>query len=140
MLTRLLILGVLTVAVATGYGLLRLWQRRRVQTLGHAALALPIAVASQIVSGRAAVLAFSTASCAECRTRQAPALARLRARLGDDVAVVSLDALDHSDLVAQFGILTVPSTVVLSESHQVLHLNLGYTSDARLAEQLAESQ
>lgn len=137
MITRLLILLLVIVVVAAAYALLGRWQRRRVQTLGQAALALPIAVASQIAAGRAAVLAFSTASCAECRTRQAPALARLRARLGDDVAVVSLDALDHPDLVAQLGILTVPSTVVLNESHQVRHLNLGYASDARLMEQLA---
>lgn len=138
MITRLLILLLLSVAVAAGYALLRLWQRRRAHALGRAELALPQAVAAQIAPGRAAVLAFSTASCAECRARQAPALARLRARLGDAATVVSLDALDHPDLVARLGILTVPATVVLSEARQVRHLNLGYASDARLAEQLVE--
>ena len=137
MLTRLLILLLLVVVIAAGYALLRVWQRRRVAALGRDALALPSSIAALIAPGRVAVLAFSTASCAECRTRQAPALARLRAKLGDAVAVVSLDALDHPELVAQLGILTVPSTVVLGERREVRHLNLGYASDARLAEQLA---
>jgi hypothetical protein len=137
MIERLLILLLFTAAGAAAYALLRLWQRRRVQKLASDALALPPDVDARLAPGQAAVLAFSTRSCAECRTRQAPALARLRSAVGDSVAVVSLDALDHPDLVAQLGILTVPSTVVLSESRQVRHLNLGYASDARLAEQLA---
>jgi hypothetical protein len=127
----------LVVAGVASYALLRLWQRRRVQKLASDALALPPDVDARLAPGRAAVLAFSTRSCAECRTRQAPALARLRSAVGDSVAVVSLDALDHPDLVERLGILTVPSTVVLSESRQVRHLNLGYASDTRLAEQLA---
>jgi hypothetical protein len=136
MIERLLILLLVVAILAGAYALLRLWQRRRVRALASDALALPPDVAARLAPGRPAVLAFSTRSCAECRTRQAPALARLHAIVGDAVAVVSLDALDHPDLVARLGILTVPSTVVLSEGRQVRHLNLGYASDARLAQQL----
>ena len=138
MIERIWVLLLVMGALAAAYALVRLWQRRRVEILGHDALALPLAVSEQITPGRATVLAFSTASCAECRTRQAPALARLHTQLGASVSVVSLDALDHPDLVAQLGILTVPSTVVLGKGREVRHLNLGYASDARLAEQLAD--
>ena len=91
-----------------------------------------------IASARA--IAFSTPSCAECRTRQAPALSRLAIALGDQVTVRSLSALDHPDLVQKIGILTVPATVVLDSSGTVRHLNLGYASDARLREQLASAR
>ena len=83
-----------------------------------------------------AVLSFSTPSCAECRTRQAPALKRLGNTFGEQISIVSLSALDHPELVAQFGILTVPATVVLDQTHQVRHINLGYASEQRLGEQV----
>jgi hypothetical protein len=132
MLERLFILFALALAIAAGWGLLRLWRARKLRLLLAGA-----PLADLAPTGRPAVIAFSTPSCAECHTRQAPALARLSAALGDRVTVRSLSALDHPDLVDKIGILTVPATVVLDTAGRVRHLNLGYTSDARLREQIA---
>lgn len=139
MIMRMLILVGLAVLLLGVWQLLRLWQRRRVQALQDASLVLPLTTAALLSPGQAAVLAFSTPSCAECRTRQAPALKRLSALLGEGVAIVSLSALDHPELVAQLGILTVPATVVLDPDRRVRHINLGYASEQRLGEQVASA-
>ncbi|MFL5805628.1 MAG: TlpA family protein disulfide reductase [Roseiflexaceae bacterium] len=131
MLERVLILFLLALAIAAGWGLLRLWRGAKLRGLrGEAPLA------GLVPMGRPAVVAFSTATCAECRARQAPALARLAAALGDAVTVRSLSALDHPDLIRRIGILTVPATLVLDREGRVRELNLGYASDERLREQL----
>lgn len=131
MLERILILIALALLIAAGWGLLRLWRAvklRRLRDVSPLVELVPV--------GKPAVVAFSTPSCAECRTRQAPALVRLSAALGDAVTVRSLSALEHPDLVQQIGILTVPATVVLDRDGRVRDLNLGYASDERLREQL----
>lgn len=84
------------------------------------------------------MVAFSAPHCHECHTRQAPALARLQNALRDRVVVTSVSALEHPDLVEKLGILTVPATVVIDARGAVRHLNLGYTSDTKLQQQLAQ--
>jgi hypothetical protein len=134
MIERILILLGFILVIAAGWGLLRLWRAAKLRQLGG-----ETPLAELIPTGRPAVVAFSTPSCAECHTRQAPALARLTVALGDSVTVRSLSALDHPDLVERIGILTVPATVVLDPRGRVRDLNLGYASDERLREQVARA-
>ena len=134
MAERIIILIGLVVTIMAGWAAIRLWSSWK---LGHLHAAAPLADLAP--PGRPAVIAFSTPSCAECHTRQAPALSRLAAALGDQVTVRSLSALEHPALVQQIGILTVPATVVLDAAGRVRHLNLGYASDVRLREQLASA-
>ena len=134
MLERIGILIALALLIAAGWATIRSWSAWKLRRLRDAA-----PLADLAPPGRPAVIAFSTPSCTECRTRQAPALSRLVVALGDQVTVRSLSALDHPDLVQKIGILTVPATVVLDSSGTVRHLNLGYASDVRLREQLAGS-
>ena len=132
MIERIGILIALALLIAAGWAGVRLWSAWKLRRLRAAAPLVDL-----VPPGRPAVIAFSTPSCAECHTRQAPALSRLTAALGDQVTVRSLSALEYPDLVQQIGILTVPATVVLDSVGTVRHLNLGYASDARLREQLA---
>jgi hypothetical protein len=132
MFERIGILIALAALIVAGWALIRLWSAWKLRRLRAAAPLADLAPA-----GRPAVIAFSTPTCAECRVRQAPALSRLAAALGDQVTVRSLSALEYPDLVQKIGILTVPATVVLDAAGTVRHLNLGYASDVRLREQLA---
>ena len=134
MFERIFMLCGLALLIAAGWATIRLWSAWKLRRLRTAA-----PLADLAPPGRPAVIAFSTPSCAECRTRQAPALLRLAAALGDQVTVRSLSALEHPALVQQIGILTVPATVVLDAAGTVRHLNLGYASDVRLREQLASA-
>lgn len=131
MVERLLILAAVALGVALVWAGLRAWRARRVARLaGEAPLA------GIVPPGRPAVVAFTSPGCAECRSRQAPALARLEAELGDAVTVRTLAAPDHPDLAGRLGILTVPATVVLDARGAVRQLNLGFAPAERLAEQV----
>ena len=132
MIERIGILIALALLIVASWAIIRLWSAWKLRGLRAAA-----PLADLAPPGRPAVIAFSTPSCAECHTRQAPALSRLTAALGDQVTVRSLSALEYPDLVQKIGILTVPATIVLDSVGTVRHLNLGYASDARLREQLA---
>ncbi len=126
----------IAIVVGLGLGLLalaalgRLWRRAHVRRLGGQVSRSPLP------RGRPGIVAFSTPTCAECRMRQAPALARLTDSLGETISMQSLSALEHSELVTEWGILTVPATVVVDASGAVRHLNLGYASDHLLRAQL----
>jgi hypothetical protein len=132
MIERIGVLLTLALLIAVGWAGIRVWLAWKLRRLRAAA-----PLADLAPTGRPAVIAFSTPACAECRIRQAPALLRLAAALGDQVTVRSLSALEHPELVQKIGILTVPATVVLDAAGTVRHLNLGYASDVRLREQLA---
>ncbi len=131
MLERLLILCGLALLIVAGRGALRLWRAWKLRQLASDA---PLAELAPL--GRPAVVAFSTPTCVECKSRQAPALARLAGALGDTITVRSLSALEHPDLVDRIGILTVPATVVLDGRGVVRHLNLGFASDQQLRDQV----
>lgn len=130
---RVLILLGIAGAVVVVWAGLRVWQARRVAVLaGEAPLG------GLVPAGRPAVVAFTSPGCAECRSRQAPALARLEAELGEAVTVHTLTAPDHPELIGKLGILTVPATVVLDTHGAVRQLNLGFTPAERLAAQVRE--
>lgn len=136
MFERLVIVVGIVVAVLMVRGALRLWTCYRME---HTPVASEIAGLAGIVQeGRPAVLAFSTPGCAECRSTQRPALEKLQALMGGSVQVTHLSVPDHSALVEQFGILTVPATVILDERGVTRQINLRYTSAERLQTQLHE--
>jgi len=131
MLERVLILVGLVLLVVLIWWLTVLWRTWRVRRLRHVRPLVGL-----VPAGQPAVVAFSTPTCAECRTRQAPALARLAATLGDRVTVRTLSALEHPALVERVGVLTVPATIVVDADGRVRHLNLGYAAEATLRAQL----
>jgi thiol-disulfide isomerase/thioredoxin len=128
---RLLVLFGVALAVALVWIVVRAWRARRLGALRDAS---PLAAVVPV--GRPAVVAFSTPTCAECRTRQAPALARLRAEFGDTISVQTLAATEHPELVNQLGVLTVPATAVVDARGVVRQLNLGFADATRLAAQV----
>lgn len=85
---------------------------------------------------RPLILAFSTPDCVPCRTVQKPAIEELRRRYPGRVDVRDVDATVEPRLAERFGILTVPSTVVIGEGGVVLAINNGIAGWQRLAGQL----
>ncbi|MDR7554481.1 MAG: thioredoxin family protein [Armatimonadota bacterium] len=124
-------LGVVALVVG-GVALALAWRRRRVLRQGAADL-----VAAYGVNGaRALVLSFVTPACASCKTVQRPALQALVGRFPGQVVVAEVDALRERGLVRRFGILTVPSTVVITSDGRVRAVNTGPAAAERLARQL----
>jgi len=91
--------------------------------------------------GRRTVIAFSTPSCAACHQAQAPAIDHVRQQLGHDaVRLIKVDAARQPHVARAFGVLTVPSTVVIKASgNEIVALNQGFAPSARLAEQLQQA-
>jgi hypothetical protein len=87
-------------------------------------------------SGPVRILAFSSDDCRQCHTLQAPALQRVLAQRGDGVQVVEVDAPSAPELVEQYRVLTLPTTVVLDATGRVHAVNYGFANTWRLLEQV----
>jgi len=94
--------------------------------------------ADLLVDSRPLVLAFSTPDCVPCKTIQKPALEELQRRYQDRVNIREVDALTQPELAGRFGILTVPSTVVVGATGVVLAINHGAADWEKLAQFLPE--
>ena len=84
------------------------------------------------------ILAFSSATCHQCRQLQAPALKRVLDQRGTDVAVVDVDAPAEPELAQHYQVLTVPTTVVLDATGRARAVNYGFANTVKLLEQVDE--
>ena len=99
--------------------------RRKAQTAAHG-LDLDLT--------RPTVLYFWTPTCQQCRAVQAPTLARLAHET--PAHIVAVDATADLALADRFGVMTVPTTIVLSPQGDVRAVNHGLASLAQLKSQL----
>jgi hypothetical protein len=134
MVERTLIL----LAVAGGIALLIAAGRALVAARRRRALAAaPFALTGDVgEAGPVRVLAFSTPQCQQCRLLQKPALAEVAAQT-EQVEILSIDALEQPELAERYGILTVPSTVVLAPNGRASAVNYGFAPARVLLEQIA---
>ena len=136
MVERLLILGaiaVLVVALVVGG---RVLAGRRLSRLRAADPDYLWALLRADPDGRPTVVAFSTPSCAACKTAQLSALTVLKAKLGSGLRIIQVDASDRPEVANTFGVLTVPATVVLDRTGRVAAANQGFATADQLALQL----
>jgi thiol-disulfide isomerase/thioredoxin len=133
---RLALVCALVAVVAVGVVAIRLWNARRVARIRR--LPPEWDVLGVRPDGRRTVVAFSTPSCAACHLAQSPALERARAELaGIDIRRIDVDTARHPEIARAFGIVTVPSTVVIAErGARIVAVNQGFTPSDRLVEQL----
>ncbi len=137
MAERLLILLLLAAATTITILAIREWNRRKVQSLTKVGGADTWQSLGAQPDGRRALISFSTPSCAACHTAQAPAVTAVESQLGPEaVRVIKIDAAGQPDVARAFGVLTVPSTIVLAPSGQVVAVNQGFAPSGRLVEQL----
>ena len=128
-------LVILAIGLAAGLLLCAAWrfyQQRRLANLAtqHA----PPAIAQLSDGSRPAVLYFTTPECAQCRLQQAPILTQLAARM--DVAIHKLDAVEQEALARFYGIMTVPTTIVLDRQLRPVAVNHGVAPLPKLQAQL----
>jgi thioredoxin 1 len=129
-LTLLLILALLAVLI---YAVLRRWQVSRAR---RTAISDPLV--HGLRPGVPAILYFSSPTCAPCHTQQRPALQRLLAELGDRVQVIEVNALEQRDVADRWGVLSVPTTVVLDWQGRPRAVNNGVTGPDTLRRQLQQ--
>ncbi len=132
MLTRFFLLILIGVSLAGAWALWRLWLGQRTQRL--AAATVPAEVATLLSRGPA-LLYFTTETCAQCRFQQAPILAQL-AKV-DAPPIHKLDALEYESLAQHYGVMTVPTTVLLDAEQRPIAINHGLATLTTLSAQLS---
>lgn len=135
MLERLLIVFAVALTAALLYGLWRIWQHRRLRKLRG--VTAPVHLPPGVAGGKPTVLYFSTSECAQCRLQQTPILTQLQAKF--DVAVHQIDALEQQTLANFYGIMTVPTTVVLDAELRPVAINHGVAPLQKLQRQVVGS-
>ena len=134
MVERLVVVGIGVLVALAAYGAWRWWQAQRLQTLATAVT--PASLPAGVDGSKPAVLYFTTADCAQCRLQQTPILAQLQNQV--DVVVHKLDAIEQEALARFYGIMTVPTTVVLDQRLQPVAVNHGVAPLQKLQAQVRE--
>ncbi len=130
MLDRIVIAAVLVGAGVVAYRVLLLTQARRAAT-GSRALATAVA--------RPALLVFTSPTCAPCKLQQLPIIDRLWPEWGDRVELRIVDVTVEPDMAAEFGIWSLPTTIVLDSSRQVVAINQGIANEKKLRTQITSA-
>jgi thiol-disulfide isomerase/thioredoxin len=137
MVERLLLVSLLSVLLIAAIFATRTFaiaRRRRLMAVPGALLLDQLGASPD---GRSSLVTFSTPSCAACHTAQAPAVSDVEQHLGTQpVRVVRVDAANQPALADAFGIMTVPSTVILDPSGRVTAVNHGFAPSQKLVQQL----
>lgn len=126
MIERLFLTIILALLGFAAFTTLRYWHMRRVSKVNDKKLA-PI--------DRPTLLYFRSDSCAPCVT-QAHYLQALERNYGRRVTIQKVDADVEPELASQYGIFTLPTTLIVDRSGEVRHINYGLTATEQLAQQL----
>jgi thioredoxin 1 len=136
-LERLLLIALGSLLLMAAIFVARTWARASKQRLMTIPGTLLLDHLGASVDGRSTLVAFSTPSCAACHTAQAPAVSDVERHVGaQQVRVVHVDAARQPAVAEAFGIMTVPSTVVLDPSGRVTAVNHGFAPSQQLVKQL----
>jgi thioredoxin-like negative regulator of GroEL len=91
----------------------------------------------ELSQGKTTVLFFTGEHCSVCHHRQKPALDVVRSSHNGNLRVVELDAARETSLVRRFGVLSLPSTVVLAADGTVGAVNYGFAPSDQINAQVA---
>lgn len=137
MLERILLTIALLLSILLARFGIRWWQRR-IQL--HNRNPVAAATLQELGLGEGtAIIAFSTPECAQCHLMQKPALDELQ-RQQPGVQVRHINAAEYPDVASAFGVLTVPTTVVLDARHRPMATNNGHAPTARLRQQICSTR
>jgi thioredoxin 1 len=90
-------------------------------------------------TGRSAVLVFTSPTCAPCKLQQLPIIDRILADWRDKIEVEIVDVTEQPDVAAQYGVWSLPTTIVLDAQRNVIAINQGVAHEKKLRDQLAST-
>ena len=86
--------------------------------------------------GQPTILFFTGERCSVCQYRQKPALAELSDGLNGSLRVLEMDAAKEAGMARRFGVLSLPTTVVLAPDGTVGAVNYGFAPRDQLEAQV----
>ncbi len=131
LLDRILIAILITAVILSLLVAWRWWHKRRVQKITR-----PTAETTAETEDRPTILYFRGDSCAICPT-QSIFLEKLQTEWGAERFLLrTIDAEKERDTAVAYGILTLPTTILLNGRGDVQQINYGLTNTHKLAQQL----
>lgn len=88
---------------------------------------------------RAALLVFTSPTCAPCKLQQLPIIERLMADWRDRIDVDVVDVSERPEIASQYGVWSVPTTIVLDAQRNVIAINQGVADERKLREQFEKT-
>lgn len=129
MLERFIVAIGLVVAGLAVYRVLLALQRRRVMQQAR----------SVSLTDRAALLIFTSPTCAPCKLQQIPIVERLMIDWRGRLDVQLIDVTEQPELAGQYGVWSLPTTIVLKADHSVVAINQGVAHAQKLRDQLRQA-
>ncbi len=127
---RILIAVVIVAVGMLAYQLLLQMQRRRAVQGSH----------RRAATDRSALLVFTSPTCAPCKLQQLPIIDRVLVDWHDKIEVEVIDVTERPEVAAQYGVWSLPTTIVLDAQRNVSAINQGVAHEKKLREQLASTQ
>lgn len=121
---RLLVIGFLTLVLTSVYLLFKQMQMHRINLR-----------ASTFVAGQPTLLYFRSDTCGTCPT-QARYLDQLADKGNGRFAIQHINVDREPEKAKKFGVMTLPTTMILDTTGQVKEINYGLTPSYKLAKQL----
>ncbi len=132
MIERLAAAAALLVLFWAAGALLRGWTRRR------ATVAAETLLLANSTSGQPQIVTFYGPRCTAC-DRQKAILEQLLGHDSRAASVRFVDAVAEANLAQQFGVFTIPTTIVASSNGRIVSITAGLVTPAALSEQLAQA-
>ena len=129
MLERIVVSMVLVCTGIAAYQLLLFAQRRRVM----------IGSRFEAATDRAVLLVFTSPTCAPCKLQQMPIIDRMLANWRDRIDVKVIDVSERPGVASQYGVWSVPTTIVLDRQRNIIAINQGIASERKLREQFEKT-
>jgi thioredoxin 1 len=121
---------IVVLVVAGGLGLLWLaWQYYKTRVIQSIET-------GNVTAGKPNLLYFTAQYCAACKFQQSPIIEVIASKFGDSIAINRVDVTDRPELASQYKVLTLPTTIVVSEQGEVTHINRGVAALEQLEAQL----
>lgn len=90
-------------------------------------------------TGRSTVLVFTSPTCAPCKLQQLPIIDRILVDWRDKIEVEIVDVTEQPDVAAQYGVWSLPTTIVLDAQRRVIAINQGVAQEHKLRAQLVST-
>ena len=130
MLERLVIAVAVIGAGLLAYQLLLQAQHRRAKRVST----------GRTMTGRSVLLVFTSPTCAPCKLQQLPIVDRILVDWRDKIEVEVIDVTEKPEVASQYGVWSLPTTIVLDARRSVIAINQGVAHEKKLREQIANAQ
>ena len=129
MLERVLVTIGVVIAGIVAYRVLLLVQQRQVSRRAQAGDG----------QSRATLLVFTSPTCAPCKLQQLPIVNRLLADWSDRIDVRVIDVTEQPEVAQQYGVWSLPTTIVLKADRSVVAINQGVAHEKKLRAQFEQA-